>query len=38
MGIGTRIAAAALAAPFLPLYLIEFSVSDLLKRVLGALV
>ena len=31
-------AAAALAAPFLPLYLIEFSFSDLLKRVLGALV
>ena len=31
-------AAAVLAAPFLPLYLIEFSFSDLLKRVLGALV
>ena len=31
-------AAAALAAPFLPLYLIEFSFSDLLKRVVGALV
>jgi hypothetical protein len=30
--------AVALAAPFLPLYLIEFSFSDLMQRIVGALI